>query len=431
MNSRASFPYRYRVVIFLCLLMIITYLDRISISLVGVRIKSDFHLSNTQFGMVLGAFSLSYALFEIPSGIWGDRIGQRAIFIRIVLWWSLFTALTGMATGFLSLLIIRFLFGSGEAGAVPNTAAAVSRWFPMQETSKGLSIAIAGQYIGSAIGPVIMVPIAQAYGWRSGFFVNAVIGVLWVIVCVLWFRNNPSEMKRISEQEKILIETNRRFQFHRQNIHWRKILKNRSLLALVIAFSASQWSNYFFIAWMPLYLQDGKHFSENEMRFTFSSVFAIGFLACLFSGYLGDWLVKRIGLKKGRSLFGLTVLGVLGISILLQTFIANHTTIIILMIIGIIFQALHGIPAFSVCVDVAGSRAASVSGIMNFCGQLAAFLIVIVFGKAADFSHGFNVSLYIISAALFVGALLWLFVDASKQLVEENISEYEKAEHNH
>src|SRR6266700_1335484 len=105
-----KFPYRHRVLVLLFFLTLITYLDRISISLVGVRIKSAFKLSNEQFGWVLGAFALAYALFEIPSGILGDRIGQRAVFIRIVLWWSLFTALTGMVTGLTSLLITRFLF---------------------------------------------------------------------------------------------------------------------------------------------------------------------------------------------------------------------------------------------------------------------------------------------------------------------------------
>src|SRR5438874_752394 len=121
-------PYRYRILVLLCSLTTLTYLDRICISIVGVRIKSDLHLTNEQFGWVLGAFALAYALFEIPSGALGDRIGPRAVFIRIVLWWSLFTALTGFATGLVSLLIMRFLFGMGESGTYPNTMIVASRW---------------------------------------------------------------------------------------------------------------------------------------------------------------------------------------------------------------------------------------------------------------------------------------------------------------
>jgi ACS family glucarate transporter-like MFS transporter len=122
--------------VFLFFLSFITYLDRICISLVGVRIKSEFNLTNEQFGWVLASFSVAYALFEIPSGVLGDRIGQRAVLIRIVLWWSLSTALTGLTTGFISLLIVRFLFGVGESGAYPTGGGVIARWFPVAETSR-------------------------------------------------------------------------------------------------------------------------------------------------------------------------------------------------------------------------------------------------------------------------------------------------------
>src|SRR5438477_2494070 len=124
-------PYRYRILFFLFSLMFITYLDRICIGLVGKRIMSEFHLSNSQFGWVLSAFSLAYALFEIPSGILGDRKGQKVVLIRIVIWWSVFTALTGATTGLLSLIIVRFLFGMGESGALPTTSGVISHWFPV------------------------------------------------------------------------------------------------------------------------------------------------------------------------------------------------------------------------------------------------------------------------------------------------------------
>src|SRR5664279_5081804 len=124
---RFKYPYRYRVLIFLFFLIFITYLDRVCLSLVGVRIKSEFGITNEQFGWVLGAFALAYALFEIPSGIMGDRIGQRTVFMRIVLWWSLFTALTGFTTGLTTLIITRFLFGMGESGAFPNSSGTISR----------------------------------------------------------------------------------------------------------------------------------------------------------------------------------------------------------------------------------------------------------------------------------------------------------------
>ena len=133
-----SFPYRFRVMFLLCALATLTYLDRICISIVGVRMKEDLHLNNEQFGWVLAAFALAYAVFEIPSGMLGDRIGPRKIFIRIVLLWSLFTALTGMVNGLVGLLIVRFLFGIGESGTYPNAILVVSRWFPVKGNGQGI-----------------------------------------------------------------------------------------------------------------------------------------------------------------------------------------------------------------------------------------------------------------------------------------------------
>src|SRR5204862_7534235 len=152
-----AIPYRYRVLVLLCSLTTLTYLDRICISIVGVRIKSEFHLDNEQFGWVVASFALAYALFEIPSGMLGDRIGPRVVFIRIVLFWSLFTALTGFATGLISLIIVRFLFGVGECGTYPNALIVVSRWFPANENGSALIGAGVGKKIGYTIAPIIII----------------------------------------------------------------------------------------------------------------------------------------------------------------------------------------------------------------------------------------------------------------------------------
>src|SRR6516164_6489274 len=186
-------PYRYRVLAFICSLTTLTYLCRTSISIVGIKIKNDLGLNNAEFGWVVASFALAYALFEIPAGAWGDRIGPRAVFIRIVLWWSLWTAISGLAFGLVSLIIIRFLFGIGEAGSMPNSVLTISRWFPAQETGRALPWMGIGTQIGAAIAPLIIIPIAEAWGWRMPFFVNGVIGFLWVLICVSWFRNFPSE----------------------------------------------------------------------------------------------------------------------------------------------------------------------------------------------------------------------------------------------
>jgi sugar phosphate permease len=329
----------------------------------------------------------------------------------------LFTALTGATTGLLSLIIIRFLFGMGEAGALPNTSGVISRWFPANEISRGISASLVGQIAGAAIAPFIVVPLAMAFGWRTTFFVNGFIGLLWVIVCVRWFRNNPSEMKGITEEEKIFIEKNRSFTSHSQNISWKKILKNRSLLALVLSFFCSQWVMYFFIAWMPIYLQQGRHFSETNMKFITSLIFVPAIATSLAAGVLSDRLVKKKGLKFGRRSIGMLSLGINSILFLIEATTLSNTILVVCLIAGFACQLILGIAAFGVCIDVGGNHAGTVAGVMNCVGQLGAFSLAIVFGKIVDATHSFNAPLFVISGLLFIGSLLWLLIDPTKKLI--------------
>ena len=411
-----NFPYRHRVLILLFFLIFITYLDRVCISLVGVRIKSAFHLSNAQFGWVLGAFALAYALFEIPSGIMVDRIGQRSVFIRIVLWWSLFTALTGAVTGLTSLLITRFLFGVGESGAYPTSSSAIARWFPVTETGRGMSALFIGQNAGAAFAPLIVVPIAIYFGWRAPFFVNGVIGLLWVMVCWFWFRNEASEMKGISQEEVHLIEEKRRFLLHKEPFPWSSVLGYWRFWALVVGFFCSQWGLYFFVAWMPVYLQQGRHLSENHMKLVTSFLFVLAIVGALISGVLNDWLVKKKGLAFGRRTIGMMGLGVSGLFLIITGISSsNYIAVISLWTCGF-FYSFFAITAFSTCVDIGGSKAGTVAGIMNFFGQIGAFFLSIVFGKIADLVHNYNTPVLLIAAILILGGIAWMGIDPTKKV---------------
>jgi sugar phosphate permease len=413
-------PYRYRVFIFLFFLIFVTILDRSCIGLLKNSIEETFHFSETQMGYVFSAFALSYALVEFISGAWGDRIGQRAVFIRIVLWWSLFTALTGFASGFFSLLLIRFLFGMGESGAFPTSSAVISKWFPASETSKAMSSLTIGATAGAAVAPLIVLPVAAGLGWRASFFVNGSIGLIWVIVCVFWFRNNPSEMKRITPAERKLIEENRRYSNHNMIIPWKKILGSRSLIALSLAHFFTQWSVYFLYTWLPPYLTDWRHFSGNNAKYINSLIFLPGIASNLLIGFLCERLVKLKGLRFGRLAIAITALCMLSFSFFVQANTNNNVLVVILLMVGIFFQFWTTVAAFSTCIDIGGNYAGTVAGIMNTVANMGPVVMPVIAGHILDATHkNYTPVLYVLATVSFAGALLWLLVDPRKKLIVE------------
>jgi MFS transporter, ACS family, glucarate transporter len=179
-------------------------------NVVSKYVKADLSLDNQSYGYILGAFSLAYALFELPTGILGDRIGPRKVLTRVVLWWSGFTALTGTAFGFVYLLIVRFLFGMGEAGAYPNAAIVISKWFPTVEVGRAQSVIWAAGRIGGALTPLLVIPLVHAVGWRFAFGILGIVGAVWAISWYFWYRDEPSEHPNISPEELEEIATRSR-----------------------------------------------------------------------------------------------------------------------------------------------------------------------------------------------------------------------------
>ena len=195
-------------------------------------------------------------------------------------------------------------------------------------------------------------------------------------------------------------------------------------MALVLSFFCGQCTNYFYIAWMPVYLQNGKHFSENDMKL-FSFYFFTAVIAAILSGGLFiDWLVKKKGLRFGRRSMGILGLACPAIAFLVTASTTNNQVAgISLFAGGLIYYALIGVTSFSACVDIGGSRAGTVTGLMNFFGQTGAFLLAMTFGKIADMANDFNVSMYMLAGVVLVGSLFWFFVDASVPVMIEKTAE--------
>jgi ACS family glucarate transporter-like MFS transporter len=300
----------------------------------------------------------------------------------------------------------------------------VSRWFPVRETGKALTWVGIGSQIGAAIAPLIIVPLAVAYGWRVPFFVNAIAGLVWVWVCYRWFKDFPAAMKNISSKELTLIETNRRFSAAQHLVPWKIIFRNKTLWALMLMYFCCQWSNYFFVAWMPVYLQEGKHFSENAMKNITFILFAVGIGGFLLGGFTGDWLATKKGLKFGRRFTGFTGLCLCGIMIFFAAIVQQPVMAAVCLIIANGCFSFGVMVSYAVCVDIGRNNAGTVTGAMNFCGQMGAFTMSLLFGKIADATHNFNYPLFMVAGVMITGGLLWLLIDPTRQLkiVNEQLS---------
>ena len=255
-GSGVLMPYRFRVLALLFLLIFIMYLDRLCISVAGPRIQQELHLTPVQWGWVIGAFTIAYAAFEIPSGALGDRIGPRRVLTRIVLWWSAFTAATGLVRTYPVLLLVRFLFGAGEAGSFPNSALTISRWTPERERARSLSVLWIATGIGGIATPLIVVAIQKRYGWRPSFWLFGSLGILWSVVWQSWFRDRPSEKAGVPQDEIKIIGYGP--VARHSSTPWARLLRDRNLLLLMLMYHCYCWGAYFYLSWIHTYLQVGR-----------------------------------------------------------------------------------------------------------------------------------------------------------------------------
>jgi ACS family glucarate transporter-like MFS transporter len=396
-----------------CLLCIITYLDRVCISVAGPRMQAALNIGPVAWGWVTGAFTISYALFEIPSGAWGDRIGPRRVLTRIVLWWSGFTTLTGLVTGYYPLLATRFLFGAGEAGAYPNSAIVVSRWFPVPERGRALGIVLMAGQLGGAFAPLLVVPIQAAYGWRASFFVFGLTGVIWSGIWYLWYRDSPREKPGVGPVE--LLETADAPTHTHQKLPWGVALRSVNFWATILVAFCYVYSFYFFQSWFHTYLVRAHGYTEKNLLFS-SLPFFVAACANLAGGITGSWLVKKIGLKWGRCSIGVVGLGlsaVCAVALIFTDSAVGAMVLLSLMLGGITFQQPI---MFAVCLDIGGAFAGAMVGAMNTASQIGSFTSSVAFGYLVERSGNYNLPFTPMAVLLGIGALLWLKVNPNRQM---------------
>jgi ACS family glucarate transporter-like MFS transporter len=408
--------YRHCVLGFLILLFAITYIDRVCISVAGPRMQEDLGIDPVGWGWVTAMFTLSYCLFEIPTGALGDRIGPRRVLTRVVLWWSAFTSLTGAVSNYYLLLLARFCFGAGEAGAFPNASIVVSRWFPATQRAGISGVLLMASQIGGAIAPLLVVPIQIRYGWRASFYVFGVVGVIWALAWYLWFRDSPAEKRGVSRAELEETATNPPAPAH--GFPWRVAFRSESVMALMGAAFCYVYVYTFFQSWFHTFLVKGRGFTEGSLLLS-ALPYAIAACANLTGGAASDALVRRLGPKWGRRSLGIAGLGTACV-FTIAVMITRHqllTVILLSLVYGAITFQQSGV--FGVCLDIGRKHAGSMVGLMNTSAQVGGLLSSVAYGYIVRWFGSYDAPFVPMAALLLVGTLLWFKVDASSELSAE------------
>jgi MFS family permease len=423
-QSRGSHV-RWVVLLFLCLMYLITYLDRVSLANTAPLISKEYGFSKVTMGIIFSAFIWAYALFQVPGGWLGDRFGPRKVLSAIMTYRTAIAVLTTRALGLSSFWAIRFLLGVGEAGAFPTATRAMQMWFPRDERGFVQGVTHAASRLGAAIGPPLAVAIMIHYGWRSVFYVIGVLSLLWSILYLLVYRNMPEEHKKVSRAELARIRgLSENGEIKQANIQkrpivpWSILLRHSNMWGVMCAYAAYQYSLWFFLSWLPSYLVEYRKFTLIKMGLFASLPLLAGVVGDTFGGWLTDkLLVKTNNLKFARR--SVAIMGMLGCggSTVLAALSANPYTAVYCLTGAMFFLEMTIGPAWAVTMDIGGQFSGTVSGMMNMGGQIIGALSPTIFGIYV--SKGSWVAPFVLSAGLlFIGAGIWAFwIDPEKSVI--------------
>ena len=400
---------RYRVVAFTTTLAALTFLDRVCISILAPNIMRDLHLTRVQMSWVFSTFTVAYALFEIPTAWWADRIGSRLVITRIVLWWSAFTLMTAAAFHFVALLIARFLFGVGEAGAWPTAARVFTRWIPARERGRVQGVFFAGAHLSGGLTPIAVTYLATFFPWRIIFVLFGIIGFVWALLWSRWFRDEPRDHPAVDTEERDRIENSRGLPPGHQ-ARWGEVLQTPGLLPLCLQYFANTYGFYFFITWLPAYLAKSRGMASVELA-TFAGLpLLFSVLADVSGGLTTDWLTRRFGPRLGRSGLSAFAYILAAAAMLTGTLVANGRLAGSLISLGGAASMFTLASAWAVAIELGGRNSAVLSATMNTAGQVGGILSPLVLAYIVDHFGNWDMPLHVLSGLYLMAAVSWMLI---------------------
>ncbi|WP_253201212.1 MFS transporter [Sphingomonas quercus] len=398
---------------------LITYMDRVVISTAAPSIQREFGLTKETMGWILGAFQISYALFQIPGGWLGDKFGPRKALTAVVVWWSSFTAVTAATWSAGSMIVARFLFGMGEAGAFPIATRSLSRWMLPAERGFAQGVTHAGSRLGGAITPVFVALLIADFGWRSPFLIFAAIGLGWAALWFLFYRDTPAEHRGVNDAERAMIEDaiGRVAPVGaKHRVPWGRILSAPQMWLLSCMYFCYGWGIVTFLQWFPTYLSDARGFDLKTMGLAASMPLFAGVAGDLAGGWVSDLLFRRSGaLAMARRVVLLLGFATAAIAVPLAALTADPVVAIAWFGLAVFGLELVVGVAWAITLDIGGEYAGSVSAVMNTFGNAAGAIAAVATGYIVA-HQGWNAAFFVIAGLAAVGALFALTVNASRRI---------------
>ena len=402
-----------------------TYMDRACIASAADHIIRDLSISKEMLGLILGIFAVGYALFQVPSGWIADRLGARKALTIVVSVWSVFTALTGAARNALQMLVLRFMFGVGEAGAFPGATQAFFRWLPVKERGLAHGINFSGSRLGAAFSLFLMPWLISVIGWRWTFVVNGLIGIIWATVWIIWFRDNPKDNKKINQAELDYIEQGRISDFTTTiKASFAEIFTSMNMSLAMLQYFASNVTFFISLTWLPSYIRNQWPDDPNAIYYS-----AVPLIFAAFANWIAGSLVTglfkkgyHVGSRRATAIVGFS-LGIIGLILAIQTKNLDFLTTDKAQLYWFVFcfgLATFGVdmtlsPSWAFCNDIGGSNSGAVSGSMNMVGNIGAALSAITFPLLLNEQTGSANTCFILAAGLnFVAIVSWCFMNPNR-----------------
>jgi len=375
----------------------------------------------TDFGWIMAMFTLGYALFQTPAGKLADKRGARGVISGIVAIWSVLTAMTGLAWNYVSMLLIRFFFGAGEAGAFPALAKVVYNWFPIKERGIIQGINFSGSRIGAAFAMPLVAWLIKEIGWRHTFLVFGAFGIIYAIIWYLLFRNKPENAGFIGSEEVEFIKINRQQTGSeiKNILSFSAIIRSPVMWLTMAQYISSNFTFYFSLTWMYPYILERFQLGLVEAGFYTSVPLIAGAAGNWVAGIMVDAIYRRGKWKLSRRIPAVIGFALSAVGMIMVTQVSSPLISIMFMALAVFGADMTLSPSWAFCIDIGKENAGAVSGTMNMAGNLGAFVTIIAFPYLFKWTGHYE-PFFIICAVLSLAAiLLWWKMDPEKSITNE------------